>query len=164
MGNSVHMASLSIKEITFLRNPEKFNANYRYVLIHRIKKKEEKIKDILGIIKKHERSLMNEKERKEYDEQKAIEQQRKEFNLQKPRWTFTPNFDEVVRRINTGFLELGRDINMLDSFFKDETVQKHYKSLSDLQKKQLKKYFAILIERSDSYSNTLKLLIKAVEE
>ena len=104
------MTKLSIQETTFLRNPDKFNENYRYVLTHRIKKKKKDMEEILGVIKKYERSLLTDKEKLDYDEHKAIEyemEKRKKFNGVT---IFTPNLKQRAKAIELKITQLDHAI------------------------------------------------------
>ena len=72
------MKILSHQEIEFMKNPDKFNRDYQYVLIHRIKQKRKDMIKELEFINNNERALLTDREKKEWDER---EQQVKEFYL-----------------------------------------------------------------------------------
>ena len=65
------MKVLSHQEYEFLKNPDKFNRNYQYVLTHRIKKKARSMENNQAFINHYSRSLLTEKKKVKYDWMKA---------------------------------------------------------------------------------------------
>jgi len=133
---------LSMKETTFLRNPEQFNNNYRYVLTHRIKKKQEAMNNTLSVIKKYERALLKDYEKTYYDEKKAFEQKHKEYNknLSFSISIFSPNI-----QTQHDISKLKRNIALFEKSLKQEKMtdefKKQAKSTIDKMKKGIDERF-----------------------
>jgi len=118
------MKYLSYKEYEFLKHPEKFEKNYRYVLTHRIKNKKDDLENVLSVINKHERALLTDKERIEYDEEKAIEHKLKEHNKKykvSPSF-FIPNIEARARSIQTKIHQLESSIDSFKYVIEKSTI------------------------------------------
>ena len=63
------MKILSHQEYEFLKNPDKFNRNYQYVLTHRIKKKFSQMENTISFINYYQRALLTDKKKGFYDDQ-----------------------------------------------------------------------------------------------
>ena len=61
------MKVLSHQEYEFLKNPDKFNRNYQYVLTHRIKRKLIDMQFTMDFIDAHIRPLLTDNKKKKHD-------------------------------------------------------------------------------------------------
>ncbi len=77
------MELLSPNEYEFLKNPETFNRNHQYVLIHRIRKKVAVMERHLNFIDEHFKALFKKHELRKYELELLKLQQRKKELAQK---------------------------------------------------------------------------------
>lgn len=142
---------LSFKETNFLSNPQNFNNNYRYVLTHRIKQKQKAIENTLSMIKKHERTLLTDKEKIDYDENKAFEQKQKEYwrKMGNPRAVFIPNIQQRAKNIEHTIRTLQGGIASFKLSLKKQ-------AMTDPVKEQAKNYIGLLKKEVDDCFNELE--------
>ncbi len=132
------MTKLSPQEINYLRNPEYFKPGYQRVLSHRINKKVSNSKKLLNYVDKHERAMVTQGKRQEYDKETAYLKKLKEEAKNRAITVFTPSVRQRARQIERDLYSLSNKINRFSNVLKNHDMTISQKKKARLYVKQLK--------------------------
>ena len=161
------MKLLSFQEENFLLQPNKFNRNYQYVLIHRIKQKMKDAERDINFVRRHEKALLRIVQKDTYDDKQEIEKfkaDRKKEMRHQSRLYFTPNLKTILTVVNR---KLGNCLYPMEDLEKyltwDKFIQKH-KSMDEEGKQAIDEYIKRIQDVLQKYANELDSLRKNLFE